>query len=103
MMHPTYAALLAAARSIAVPVGATVEFENGRKHAFLIVRRAGSFRKLTVSHGTKIIKHQTDWVRQNTRRALRELAAQGIEASGQDREAGLDAQHESPVSEGNAP
>ena len=75
-LHPTYAALLAEARSIADPAGASVEFLNGRKHAFLIVSRLGNFKKLTVSHGTKNIKHQTDWVRQNTRRAIREMIAQ---------------------------
>jgi hypothetical protein len=80
MPHPTYSILLAAARSLAGSVEATVEFENGRKHAFLVVHYRDSFRKLTISHGTKNVKHQTDWVRQNTRRALREMGAIAGEA-----------------------
>lgn len=70
---PHYAALMAEVTALAAPVGASVEFQNGRKHSFFVVRRGGSFKKLTVSHGTKNIKHQIDWVRQNTRRALRDL------------------------------
>jgi hypothetical protein len=74
-LHGPYAELLSASQLIAVAVGASVEFLNGRKHAFFVVRHAGSFKKIAVSHGTKSIKHQIDWVRQNTRRALRELDA----------------------------
>lgn len=81
-MHPAYAALLAEARSVARAEGASVEYANGRKHAFLVVRQAGDFRKLTLSHGTKNMKHQTDWVRQNTRRALREMQIDGPVSNG---------------------
>jgi hypothetical protein len=72
-MGPVHQQLFDAVAEIAQPLGANVSFENGRKHAFIVVSFPETFRKITISHGTKTIKHQLDWARQNARRALREM------------------------------
>jgi hypothetical protein len=72
-MSPVHRMLVDAIRAIAEPLGASVEYKTGAKHAFAIIRHNGSFRKVAMSNGTKCIKHQIDWAEQGARKALKSM------------------------------
>jgi hypothetical protein len=72
-MGPAHKAILEEIRKLAEPAGAEVEYKSGTKHSFVVVRFPDTFRKITMSNGTKNIRHQLDWARQNAKRALREM------------------------------
>lgn len=72
-MGPAHKAILEEIRGLAEPAGAEVEYKSGSKHSFVVIRFADTFRKITMSNGTKNIKHQLDWARQNARKALRDM------------------------------
>lgn len=72
-MGPAHTKILEAVRSIAEPLGASVDFKHGTKHSYVLIRFPETFRKLTFSNGTVNLKHQIDWARQNTRRALKSM------------------------------
>jgi hypothetical protein len=55
--------------------GASVSFEEGKKHIVMTLTLGGETRKLGLSRSTKIRRrdHREDWIKQDIRRLLKEI------------------------------